>query len=305
MLIQHPGIRRYCGGHGHPLVDQTDDGALTRIILMQKMRAICQDHQTSEFRGTHMRLDNRTAIVTGGASGIGKAIAIRFAEEGARVLVSDISEDPREGGERTVDLIRQAGGTAEFHHCDVTKAADLDALVAAAGHLDIMVNNAAVRSPMRMHETTDEQWDSVMDVNAKGVFMGCRAAVTRMLKQKPREEVRGRILNISSQHGMVRSPGAFAYGVGKATVVYMTRQIAGDYAKDGIICNAIAPGKILTGAGGRAIAPEVLEYSHARTPWPRLGRPLDVANAALFLASDEATYITGENLMVDGGWMSG
>ena len=251
-----------------------------------------------------MRLRDRTAIVTGGASGIGKAIALRFAEEGARVLVGDVTDEPREGGEKTVDAIRQAGGTAEFHWCDVTNGADLNALVAAAGHLDIMVNNAAIRSPFRMHETTDAQWDAVMGVNAKGVFMGCRAAVTQMLTQEPRGEVRGRIVNISSQHGMVRSPGAFAYGVGKAAVVYMTRQIAGDYARDGIVCNAIAPGKILTGAGGRATAPDVLEYSHSRTPWPRLGRPLDVANAALFLASDEATFITGENLMVDGGWMA-
>jgi NAD(P)-dependent dehydrogenase (short-subunit alcohol dehydrogenase family) len=103
---------------------------------------------------------------------------------------------------------------------------------------------------------------------------------------------------------MIRAPDDFAYGVGKAAVVYMTRQIAGDYAADGIVCNAVAPGKILTGKSGRAVAPEMLEYSRSRTPWPRLGRPEDVANAVLFLASDEASYITGENLMVDGGWMA-
>ncbi len=251
-----------------------------------------------------MRLSNRTAIVTGGASGIGKAIAVKFAEEGARVLVADIIDEPLEGGDKTVDQIRAAGGTAKFVCCDVTKSADLEAVVARAGRLDIMVNNAAVRSPKRMHETTDEDWDHVIDVNAKGVFLGCRAAVSKMLSQEPKDDVRGRIVNISSQHGMVRSPNAFAYGVGKAAVVYMTRQIAGDYAADGIVCNAVAPGKILTGRGGGATAPDVLEYSRARTPWPRLGCPLDVANAALFLASDEATFITGENLMVDGGWMA-
>lgn len=103
---------------------------------------------------------------------------------------------------------------------------------------------------------------------------------------------------------MIRAPNDIAYGAGKAAVVYMTRQIAGDYANHGIVCNAVAPGKILTGKTGPAIAPAMLAYSQARTPWPRLGRPLDVANAALFLASDEATYITGENLMVDGGWMA-
>ena len=116
--------------------------------------------------------------------------------------------------------------------------------------------------------------------------------------------MRGRIVNISSQHGMIRAPNDFAYGVGKATVVYMTRQIAGDYAEHGIVCNAVAPGKILTGKTGQAIAPEMLKYSKSRTPWPRLGRPADVANAVLFLASDEASYIIGENLMVDGGWMA-
>ncbi len=251
-----------------------------------------------------MRLRNRTAVVTGGASGIGKAIAFRFAEEGAKVFVADIVEVPLEGGEQTVEAIRRAGGSAEFVICDVTKAEDLEKTIARAGHLDIMVNNAAVRSPMRMHETTEDEWDRAMGVNAKGVFLGCRAAVRQMLRQDLQGEVRGRIVNISSQHGMVRSPHSFAYGVGKAAVVYMTRQIAGDYAADGIVCNAVAPGKILTGRGGGATAPEVLEYSHARTPWPRLGRPSDVASAALFLASDEATFITGENLMVDGGWMA-
>lgn len=251
-----------------------------------------------------MRLKNRTAVITGGASGIGKAIAMKFAEEGARVIVADIIDTPLEGGAKTVDVIRGSGGAAEFISCDVTRPDDLDAAVAQAGRLDIMVNNAAVRSPKRMHETTDEDWDRVMGVNAKGVFLGCRAAVRRMLEQDPVGEIRGRIVNISSQHGMVRSPNAFAYGVGKAAVVYMTRQIAGDYAADGIVCNAVAPGKILTGRDGAAVAPEVLAYSHARTPWPRLGRPADVANAALFLASDEATFITGENLMVDGGWMA-
>ena len=130
-----------------------------------------------------MRLVNRTAIVTGGASGIGKAIAIRFAEEGARVLVADIVDEPLEGGDKTVDLIQAAGGKAEFVRCDVTKAEDHEAVVARARRLDIMVNNAAIRSPKRMHETTDDDWDNVMGVNAKGVFLGCRAAVRQMLRQ--------------------------------------------------------------------------------------------------------------------------
>jgi len=255
-----------------------------------------------------MRLQDRTAIVTGGASGIGKAIAMRFAAEGAHVIVADIIDDPLEGGAKTVDAILEAGGKAAFRHCDVMQSADLEAAVAEAisiaGKLDIMVNNAAARCPKPMHETTEEDWDRVVGVNAKGVFLGCRAAIRQMLTQDIRNEVRGRIVNLSSQHGMVRAPNAFAYGVGKASVVYMTKQIAGDYAEQGIVCNAVAPGKILTGKTGAPIAPKAIEYSHARTPWPRLGKPSDVANAALFLASDEASYITGENLMVDGGWMA-
>lgn len=255
-----------------------------------------------------MRLKNRAAVVTGAASGIGKAIALKFAEEGAAVVVADLTQTPREGGEETVAAIEAAGGVARFVKCDVSRNADIEAAVAAAvdlrGRLDVMVNNAAIGTDTPLHETSEDDWDKVMAVNAKGVFLGCRAAVRQMLAQAPVGETRGRIVNISSQHGMIRAPEDFAYGVGKATVVYMTRQIAGDYAEHGIVCNAVAPGKILTGKTGRAIAPEMLEYSHARTPWPRLGRPADVANAVLFLASDEASYITGENLMVDGGWMA-
>jgi len=255
-----------------------------------------------------MRVQDRSVIVTGAASGIGKAIAMRLAEQGARVIVADITEEPREGGERTVDAIVATGGTARFIQADVSVWADVDRLVSttvdAFGALDVMINNAAIGVGRSLLETTEDDWDRVMAVNAKGVFLGCKRAVRQMLTQPPRNEVRGRIVNVSSQHGMIRAPGDLAYGTGKAAVVYMTRQIAGDYAADGIVCNAVAPGKILTGKTGPAVAPETLAYAHARTPWPRLGRPGDVANAVLFLASDEATYITGENLMVDGGWMA-
>ncbi|WP_375262351.1 SDR family oxidoreductase [Palleronia sp.] len=115
---------------------------------------------------------------------------------------------------------------------------------------------------------------------------------------------RERIINIWSQHGHISAPEDFAYGVSKAGVAYMTRQIAADYDSRNIVCNAVAPGKILTGKGGRAVEQRWLDYSTARTPWPRLGTPIDVANAALFLASDEATFLTGHNLFVDGGWMA-
>ena len=172
-----------------------------------------------------------------------------------------------------------------------------------------MVNNAAISTGQRLTETGEADWDRVMAVNLKCVFFGCKRAVQQMLTQdahgSPGNEVRGRIVNISSQHGMISSPDDLAYGVSKAGVVYITRQIACDYAKEGIVCNAVAPGKILTGKGGKAIEPETLDYARRRTPLPRLGRPEDVAAAAAYLASDEASYMTGVNLMVDGGWMAG
>ena len=257
-----------------------------------------------------MRLLDRTVVVTGGASGIGKAICLKAASEGAKVVVADIREDPREGGDKTVDAIIAAGGDAVFMHVDITCWEAIDRLISDTvdryGALDVMVNNAAAHGGAALLETSEEEWDSIMAVGAKGMFFGCKRAIQQMLTQEPRQgaEARGRIVNISSQHGMIRAPNDFAYGVSKACAVYMTRQIAGDYAEHGIVCNAVAPGKILTGKTGSAIAPEAIAYSHARTPWPRLGRSEDVASAVIFLSSDDASYITGENLMVDGGWMA-
>jgi NAD(P)-dependent dehydrogenase (short-subunit alcohol dehydrogenase family) len=168
-----------------------------------------------------------------------------------------------------------------------------------------MVNNAAIYTSTNLVETTPEQWNRVIGVNLTGFFYCSKRAVTQMLTQAPVNEVRGRIINISSQHGMFACPGDFPYSVSKGGIVQMTRQIAVEHADDLIVCNAIAPGKIITGKPGVANDPDALDYSHRRTPWPRLGTPNDVAGAALFLASDMASYITGINLMVDGGWMAG
>ena len=255
-----------------------------------------------------MRLRDKVAVVTGGSSGIGRAIATLFAREGARVVIGDVTETPLEGGPPTREVIEQAGGTVRFRHCDVARGEEMDALVSGAvaefGRLDVMVNNAAIRGEGKpLLETTVEDWDRVMAVNARGVFLGCKAAVRQFLTQDPVNDVRGRIVNISSQHGMVAAPGKLAYGTGKAAAAYITKQVAVDYAKQGIVCNAVAPGRILTGRPAGA-GTDAMEYSVMRTPMPRLGRPMDVANAALFLASDEATYLTGHNLLVDGGWMA-
>ncbi|MBH68951.1 MAG: short-chain dehydrogenase [Rhodospirillaceae bacterium] len=257
-----------------------------------------------------MRLRNKVIVVTGGASGIGKAICVKAASEGAHVVVADIRERPVEGGDTTLNIIKSQGGQVTFCYCDVTNWLEVDNLIAEVakenGTLDIMVNNAAAHGRSALLETTEEEWDRVLSVGAKGMFFGCKRAIQQMLNQeiKNGSEVRGRIVNISSQHGMIRAPNDFAYGVSKACAVYMTRQIAGDYARKGIVCNAVAPGKILTGRTGPTVSSETMQYSNYRTPWPRLGRPEDVASAVVFLASDDASFITGENLMVDGGWMA-
>ena len=254
-------------------------------------------------------LTDKVAIVTGASSGIGRAIALKLAAEGASIVIADTVELPIEGGESTASLIGQAGGTAMYVKTDIAQWNAVDALVAATvarfGRLDVMVNNAAVYTSTNLIETSPEQWSRVIGVNLTGFFYCCKRAVMQMRTQAPVNDVRGRIINISSQHGMVACPGDFPYSVSKGGIVQMTRQIAVDHAGDLIVCNAIAPGKIITGKPGVANDPDALDYSRRRTPWPRLGAPSDVAGAALFLASDMASYVTGINLMVDGGWMAG
>ena len=252
-----------------------------------------------------MRLEQRVVVVTGGSSGIGRAIALRFAHEGAHVVVGDVTHDPREGGETTEALLGERG----FHvDADVSRAEDVERLVGAAvdrfGRLDVMVCNAGIagRYSKSLLETTDEDWDAIMSVNLRGVFL-CRQAIAEMVEQEPIGEARGRVIIISSQHGMIGPPGHLAYAVSKGGLVNMTHQLAVDYARRGVYVNAVAPGKILTGSPEQQ-SPDALAYSHARTPFPRLGRPEDVAGAALFLASDDSGYVSGVNLLVDGGWMA-
>ncbi len=253
-----------------------------------------------------MRLADRVVVVTGGSSGIGRAIALRLADEGARVVVGDVVREPREGGETTEALLGDRGLHID---ADVSRADDVDRLIGAAieryGRLDVMVCNAGIagRHSKSLLETTEDDWDAIMAVNLRGVFLCCRRAIGEMVEQEPIGEARGRVIIISSQHGMIGPPGHFAYGVSKGGLVNLTHQLAVDYARRGVLVNAIAPGKILTGSPEQQ-NPETLAYAHARTPFPRLGRPDDVAGAALFLASDDSGYVSGINLLVDGGWMA-
>ena len=252
------------------------------------------------------RLSGRTAVVTGGASGIGRAIAARFADEGAFVVVGDVRRAPREGGEPIENLLGERGS---FVEADASRADDVDRLVAGAvahgGRLDIMVLNAGISGSYSksLLETSEADWDAIMAVNLRGVFLGAKAAVAQMVEQEPIVDVRGRVIVISSQHGMIGPPGHVAYAASKGGLVNLTHQLAVDYGPRGVLVNAVAPGKILTGSPEQR-DPETLAYSHARTPFHRLGRPDDVAGAALFLASDDCSYVSGVNLLVDGGWMA-
>jgi NAD(P)-dependent dehydrogenase (short-subunit alcohol dehydrogenase family) len=268
-----------------------------------------------------MRLAGRTAVVTGAASGLGRATAVRLAAEGAHVVVSDRHDGPPAGpgdlpgNATTLELIEAAGGSASFVRADVTHRADVERLieagVAPSGRLDVVVSNAGIFGGSSILDTTDDDWDRSLDVNLRSQFLVCREAIGRMITQDPLDEVRGRIVTIASQLGLTAPPGRLDYAVAKAGVAQLTRQLAVDYARHGIIVNAIAPGRIITGGhpGEReylehGTVDAATEYSLARTPFPRLGRPEDVAGAALFLASDDCSFVSGHTLMVDGGWMA-
>ena len=263
-----------------------------------------------------MRLAGRVAVVTGAGSGIGRAIAIRLAGEGAHVLVADVQAGPvydPAGLEPTAEVIERAGGTAEFVRADVTRRAEVERLAVAAtartGSIDILVNCAGMFGSAPLLATSDEDFDHYLDVNLRSQFLVCRAVISRMINQEPADEVRGRIVNIASQFAVTAPPGRLGYAVAKAGVVQLTRQLAVDYARDGILVNAVGPGRIITGTfpGEReyleqGIADDAIRFSLSRTPFPRLGRPDDVAGAVLFLASGDCTFVSGHLLMVDGGW---
>ena len=214
-------------------------------------------------------MSQRSAVVTGAASGIGRAVAIRLAEDGFDVILGDIRRDPITGGEPTEDVIR-GRAEAPCTSMPTSPADDCDRLVAAAvertGSLDVIVNNAVLAGDHSkpLLETEPEDWDAMMAVNLRGPYLLCRAAVRQMLSQPLVGDARGRIVNITSQHGMVGCPGHFAYSVGKGGLVQMTRQIAVDYGPQGILCNAVAPGKIVTGTAG--------DLRRARRAWPMSGR---------------------------------
>ena len=249
-------------------------------------------------------LTGKTAVVTGGASGIGRAISLTLAQAGADIVVADLREDPREGGETTVDGVRALGRRAEFARCDVTDSASVTAAVAVAvdrfGGIDIMINNAGVLLSGSAVETDDEAWRLQMTVNVDGTFYGAREAIRAMLKRGQG----GKVVNISSISGFRGNPGFAAYCASKGAIVNLTRQLGLDYAACGINVNAVAPGFVETQMTAmyddRTRA--ALEGQTPRACW---AKPADIANCVLFLASSLSDHVCGENIMVDGGWSIG
>ncbi|MCL4516501.1 MAG: 3-oxoacyl-ACP reductase FabG [Firmicutes bacterium] len=243
-----------------------------------------------------MRLKDKVAVITGGARGIGKETALLFAREGGRVVICDVDAQT---GQAALEEIKACGAGALFYKVDVTNRAEVAAMVDGAvqkfGRIDILINNAGITQDGFLTKLTEEQWDRVVDINLKGVFNCSQAVAQVMLNQG-----RGKIINASSVVGVYGNIGQTNYAATKAGVIGMTRSWAKELGKKGINVNAVAPGFIVTDMTSK-VPEKVLDLMKEKTPLGRLGQPKDIANAYLFLASDEADYVNGAILSVDGG----
>ena len=251
------------------------------------------------------RLQGKTALITGAASGIGLATAELFCREGAAVVLADTQP---ERAEEAAGRLRGGGHRAVVVRTDVTRGEDVRRAVEAAvrefGRLDILFANAGIGYTGELVDTSDEDWDAVMAVNARGVFLSCREAVRQMLSQRP---AGGSVVINGSISGLVGIPGQAPYAPSKGAVVEMTRQLAVEYARRGVRVNCVCPGTVDTPVLRRAMAmsadPQAfLDMLVAGHPIGRIGRPEEIAAAVAFLASDEASFITGAILSVDGGY---
>ena len=253
--------------------------------------------------GKVMKLNQRVAVITGAGSGIGRAMALLFAREGARVLVADVN-----GGaaEETVAQVVAAGGIAEARTVDVTSPEQvrgmIERAVEAHGKIDILCNNAGIGSTTDIVECEPDEWDRVMTVNVKSVYLGCKYVIPQMLKQGG-----GAIINTASVAGMIGIVKRASYSTSKGAVIALTRQVAIESVEQGIRVNCLCPGTVDSPWVGRLLSQaddpaQARTALQARQPMGRLGTPEEIAAAALYLASDDAAFITGTGLVIDGGW---
>ncbi|HZP28562.1 MAG TPA: SDR family NAD(P)-dependent oxidoreductase [Acidimicrobiia bacterium] len=252
------------------------------------------------------RVDGKVAVVTGGASGIGRASCLLFGREGAAVVVADLDEN---GAEVVAKQITADGGRAVAQRVDIGDEASIQAMVERAvsefGALHILFNNAADTSLNAMiqdtpvTEMTVDWWDHAMRIDLRGAMLGCKHAIPHMIAAGG-----GAIVNTSSNQGIVGDLTQTAYAAAKAGIIQLTQSVATQYGRRGIRCNAVSPGAIRTPALERACPPEIIENIAKHSLVPRIGEPEDLANTVLFLASDESAYITGHVIKVDGGQLA-
>lgn len=245
-----------------------------------------------------MMFENRVALVTGAARGIGKAIATKLAAEGANIVIFDVF--PAESAEQTVNDLKAAGAKAvSYYRTDITDSAAVEVNVKAAieemGKIDILVNNAGITKDKLLIQMSEDEFSAVLNVNLKGTFIMIKSLIRHMMKNKY-----GKIVNISSVVGLMGNPGQANYSASKAGVVALTKTVAKEYAAKGICCNAVAPGFIDTGMTA-VLTDAAKEAMLSQVPQKRVGTPEDVAKAVAFLASAESDYITGEVIKVTGG----
>jgi NAD(P)-dependent dehydrogenase (short-subunit alcohol dehydrogenase family) len=245
-----------------------------------------------------MRLKDKVCVITGAAQGIGEACAMRFANEGAKVVVSDVQI---EKGEAVAKAIRNAGGEAIFFACDVSQKSDCVELIQVAvdafGSVDVHLSNAAIIAAKEFLDITEEDWEQTVGVNLNGFFYAGQAAAAQMVKQGS-----GNIINMSSINAVVAIPTATPYTVCKGGVLQLTKSMALSLAPHGIRVNAVGPGTIATEMGKTMMSnPAAKKRVLSRTPLGRTGEPDEVASVCVFLASDDASYITGETIYCDGG----
>ena len=245
------------------------------------------------------RLEGKVALISGGARGQGAIEARMFAEEGASVVIGDILDDQ---GRQTEAELQELGYNVTYVHLDVTSESDWEAAVQSAvdtyGKLDVLLNNAGILIRKNIEETTEDDWDRIFAVNAKGVFLGTKAAIPAM-----RDAGGGSIINISSTAGLVGSPnGSASYTATKGAVRLFTKSTAIQHAREGIRCNSIHPGPIETDMIADTLNdPANMALRMQRLPLGRVGKPSEIAYGAIYLASDESSFVTGSEVVIDGG----